>query len=87
MNRDPKAEQERDDFEYDPPRSIFAATWFRALLVLIVVGVAGAIAVLQSADKNGINAGAGNHAQMAPLRNGASQAPIHPTPQHPCRPG
>ena len=50
MSPDPKAEQERDDFEYDPPRSIFAATWFRALLVLIVVGVAGAVAVPYALD-------------------------------------
>lgn len=48
MSPDPK--QERDDFEYDPPRSIFAATWFRALLVLIVVGVIGAIAVPWALD-------------------------------------
>lgn len=50
MSPDPKAEQERDDFDYDPPRSIFAATWFRALLVLIVVGVIGAIAVPWALD-------------------------------------
>jgi cell division protein FtsN len=50
MSPDPKAEQERDDFEYDPPRSIFAATWFRALLVLIVVGVAGAVAIPYALD-------------------------------------
>ena len=50
MSPDPKAEQERDDFEYDPPRSIFAATWFRALLVLIVVGVVGAVAVPYALD-------------------------------------
>lgn len=29
----------------DSPRSIFAATWFRAVLVLIVLGVVGAVAV------------------------------------------
>jgi len=36
-----------DDDLYDetPPRSIFAATWFRALLMLIVLGVVGAVAV------------------------------------------
>jgi hypothetical protein len=36
-----------DDDLYDetPPRSIFAATWFRALLVLIVLAVVGAVAV------------------------------------------
>lgn len=43
---------ERDDptddhelYEDVPPRSIFAATWFRVVLVLIVLGVFGAVAV------------------------------------------
>ena len=43
---------ERDDstedqelYEDIPPRSIFAATWFRVVLVLIVLGVIGAVAV------------------------------------------
>ena len=42
----PPADDRHDD-RYDemPPRSIFAATWFRALLVLIVLGVIGAVAV------------------------------------------
>ena len=36
-----------DEQEYEevPPRSIFAATWFRVVLVLIVVGVGGAVAI------------------------------------------
>jgi hypothetical protein len=36
---------DHDLYEEAPPRSIFAATWFRALLVLIVLGVIGAVAV------------------------------------------
>jgi len=42
----PPADDRHDDlYDETPPRSIFAATWFRALLVLIVIGVIGAIAV------------------------------------------
>jgi hypothetical protein len=38
--------QGNDDlFDETAPRSIFAATWFRAVLVLIVLGVIGAVAV------------------------------------------
>jgi cell division protein FtsN len=40
---DPTEDQEL--YEDIPPRSIFAATWFRAVLVLIVLGVIGAVAV------------------------------------------
>jgi cell division septation protein DedD len=36
---------EPDTYEEEPPRSIFAATWFRAVLILIVLGVVGAVAV------------------------------------------
>lgn len=36
---------EPERYEEEPPRSIFAATWFRAVLVLIVLGVIGAVAV------------------------------------------
>lgn len=36
---------EHDPYDEEPPRSIFAATWFRAVLVLIVLGVIGAVAV------------------------------------------
>jgi cell division septation protein DedD len=36
---------DHDLYDETPPRSIFAATWFRALLVLIVLGVVGAVAV------------------------------------------
>ncbi len=42
----PPADDRHDDlYDEAPPRSIFAATWFRALLVLIVIGVIGAVAV------------------------------------------
>jgi hypothetical protein len=36
---------QHDLYDETPPRSIFAATWFRALLVLIVLAVFGAVAV------------------------------------------
>ena len=36
---------DHDLFDETAPRSIFAATWFRAVLVLIVLGVIGAVAV------------------------------------------
>ncbi len=41
----PEEHDEHDIYEEEPPRSIFAATWFRAVLVLIVLGVVGAVAV------------------------------------------
>jgi DedD protein len=37
--------EERELYEEVPPRSIFAATWFRVLLVVIVIGVIGAVAI------------------------------------------
>jgi len=37
--------EEHDLYEEVPPRSIFAATWFRVVLVVIVLGVVGAVAV------------------------------------------
>jgi sporulation related protein len=44
--RDERAEEhEQDLYEDVPPRSIFAATWFRVVLVVIVLGVIGAVAV------------------------------------------
>lgn len=42
---DPASEQEYEAYEDVPPRSIFAATWFRVVLVVIVLGVIGAVAV------------------------------------------
>ena len=44
----PERDEPTDDqdlYEDVPPRSIFAATWFRVVLVLIVLGVFGAVAV------------------------------------------
>jgi hypothetical protein len=43
-------EHEQDLYEDVPPRSIFAATWFRVVLVVIVLGVIGAVAVPYALD-------------------------------------
>jgi cell division septation protein DedD len=42
---EPIEDQEPELYEDVPPRSIFAATWFRVVLVVIVLGVVGAVAV------------------------------------------
>jgi cell division protein FtsN len=42
---DPNDDHEQELYEDVPPRSIFAATWFRVVLVVIVLGVVGAVAV------------------------------------------
>jgi cell division septation protein DedD len=42
---EPTDEQELELYEDVPPRSIFAATWFRVVLVVIVLGVVGAVTV------------------------------------------
>jgi sporulation related protein len=42
---EPIEDQEHELYEDVPPRSIFAATWFRVVLVVIVLGVVGAVAV------------------------------------------
>jgi hypothetical protein len=42
---EPTEDQEQELYEDVPPRSIFAATWFRVVLVVIVLGVIGAVAV------------------------------------------
>ena len=42
---EPNEDQEQELYEDVPPRSIFAATWFRVVLVVIVLGVIGAVAV------------------------------------------
>lgn len=42
---DPIDDQDHELYEDVPPRSIFAATWFRVVLVVIVLGVVGAVAV------------------------------------------
>ncbi len=43
--RDDPNDEDQDLYEDVPPRSIFAATWFRVVLVVIVLGVVGAVAV------------------------------------------
>jgi hypothetical protein len=42
---EPIEDQDHELYEDVPPRSIFAATWFRVVLVVIVLGVVGAVAV------------------------------------------
>jgi cell division protein FtsN len=42
---DPIDDQDHELYDDVPPRSIFAATWFRVVLVVIVLGVVGAVAV------------------------------------------
>ena len=37
--------EDHELYEEVPPRSIFAATWFRVVLVVIVIGVIGAVAI------------------------------------------
>src|SRR5688500_20361772 len=45
-SRIPPDPEPGDDFEDDnTPRSIFAATWFRVVLVLVGVAIVGAVAV------------------------------------------
>jgi len=44
-DRHDELDAEHDLYDDSPPRSIFAATWFRAVLILIVLGVIGAVAV------------------------------------------
>jgi len=43
-------DQEFELYEDVPPRSIFAATWFRVVLIVIVLGVIGAVAVPYALD-------------------------------------
>jgi len=42
--------EEQEQYEDVPPRSIFAAAWFRVILVMIVLGVIGAVAVPYALD-------------------------------------
>lgn len=41
----PDDEQETERFDHEGPRSIFSAFWFRAVLVVVVLGVVAAVAV------------------------------------------
>ncbi|HZF03563.1 MAG TPA: SPOR domain-containing protein [Patescibacteria group bacterium] len=62
---------EHDLYEERTPRSIFAATWFRALLVLIVLAVVGAVAVPYILDA------------MNPPAKSVASRPTTPTPTAP----
>src|SRR5438552_15388740 len=41
----PDYEEPDEQYELEPPRSIFAARWFRVILVVAVIGVIAAVAV------------------------------------------
>jgi len=69
---------EQDLYEEDvPPRSIFAATWFRVVLVLIVLGVFGAVAVPYILDWMNPPSVSRSVSAKAPP---ASTAPVSPVP-------
>jgi cell division protein FtsN len=65
--------EEHELYEEVPPRSIFAATWFRVLLVVIVVGVIGAVAVPYVLDFM-------NPPPSRPTTSAKAPAPIPATP-------
>lgn len=76
---------EPDTFDEEPPRSIFAATWFRAVLILIVLGVVGAVAVPYILDavnppptQQAIVKSAPLPAQPSPAPQPSSPAPARP---------
>lgn len=66
---DPTDEQEQELYEDVPPRSIFAATWFRVVLVVIVLGVVGAVAVPYVLD----------WMNPSPPRSAATRSPMAPS--------
>jgi cell division septation protein DedD len=66
---------DNDLFDESAPRSIFAATWFRAVLVLIVLGVIGAVAVPYILD-----------AMNAPKSGTTAKLPTPPPPSKPAAP-
>jgi cell division protein FtsN len=70
---EPTEDQEQELYEDVPPRSIFAATWFRVVLVVIVLGVVGAIAVPYVLE----------WMNPAPPRTAATRAPLAPAPASP----
>jgi cell division septation protein DedD len=75
---------ENDLFDETAPRSIFAATWFRAVLVLIVLGVIGAVAVpyildAMNAPKSGTTAKLPTPVPL-PSKPAAPPAPVAATP-------
>ncbi len=74
--------EEQDLYEEIPPRSIFAATWFRVLLVVIVLGVVGAVAFPYVLDW--MNPPPSRSASKTPApATPASSAPATPTPAGP----
>jgi hypothetical protein len=74
---------ELDTYEEEPPRSIFAATWFRAVLILIVLGVIGAVAVPYILDA--VNPPATQQAVVKSAPLPPSPPPVSPSPA-PTRP-
>ena len=71
-DRDPQYSDEEPEEEYedDPPRSIFSAAWFRIVVVLLGIGVVGAVAVPYVLDV--VNPPA------APPKTVAAPAPVPP---------
>jgi cell division protein FtsN len=69
--RDDPTDEQEELYEDVPPRSIFAATWFRVVLVVIVLGVVGAIAVPYALDWMN---------PPPPPRSAATKTPMVPTP-------
>jgi cell division septation protein DedD len=69
---------DQDLYEDVPPRSIFAATWFRVVLVLIVLGVFGAVAVPYVLDW--MNPPPVSRSVSAKATAPPPAAPISPTP-------
>ena len=67
-----------DDYDEVPPRSIFAATWFRLVLVLIVVGVAGAVAIPYVLDRMNTPAPKPAIAVKTPTPTAVSTPPASP---------
>jgi cell division septation protein DedD len=68
--RDDPTDDQEELYEDVPPRSIFAATWFRVVLVVIVLGVVGAIAVPYALDWMN---------PPPPPRSAATKTPMVPT--------
>jgi cell division protein FtsN len=68
--RDDPTDEQEELYEDVPPRSIFAAPWFRVVLVVIVLGVIGAIAVPYALDWMN---------PPPPPRSAATQTPTMPS--------
>jgi cell division protein FtsN len=72
--RDDPTDEQEELYEDVAPRSIFAATWFRVVLVVIVLGVIGAITVPYALDW--LN-------PPPPPRSAETDTPMAPTPTTP----